>query len=37
MKISVASIIGACLAASRCLAAETISPDLVEADITTAE
>lgn len=37
MKPSVTSIIGACLAASRCLAADTISPDLVEADITTAE
>lgn len=37
MKPSVTSIIGACLAASRCLATDTISPDLVEADITTAE
>lgn len=37
MKSSVRAIIGACLAASKCLATDTISPDLVEADVTTAE
>lgn len=37
MKPSVRAIVGACLAASKCLATETISPDLIEADVTTAE